>query len=210
MKISSFLLVLGFCVLGFASRAAAQNLTYPVLVVVNDSDPSAVTFTATTADPIFASSNHPFSEGFDLIQFFTSSIGTNGGTIPFSVTGSGLTTYLDGTPHYNTAQADYLGEYEGDINLYTSGTGSASDQTFATASQAFTGTETLDLSSYSSYLPASGTLSYIYVGHTQTTNPVQLIGAYQVVPEPSQWSLLLLGAAGLFALRRFRPSSAKS
>lgn len=195
---------------------ANSSATLPFLLTINDSDPAAVTITATGLDPIQNdSSGRTANDGVDLLSFFSQDeIGMSAGQfLPGStLEGGNLTlSYNDvWSDDYSTGNANFY-----DLSLYVdiSSPGSGDSQTFSTSQSAFTGSWTLNLSTLginSSALPTPGSSGQILSGSSQ--NPGVVIGAWQVdpVPEPTGGSLLLLtSAVGLFYWRcRARKNSA--
>ena len=212
-KLTASLLSLALLAASNSSTQAA-NVVLPVLLIVNDSDPSAVTFSATSAAPFTSDSTHFFYDGIDLMSLFSDPVAPLPTNLTPSVTTTGLTTLSDDKDAFDSSYVDHISGTEVDFNLYTRTTAAQTDaEDFSVDSQAFTGTAIVDLSDFASLLPASG-IGELFAGYSgqynpSIENPLVLLGDYEVVPEPSQWSLLLVGAAGLFALRRFRASRAR-
>jgi hypothetical protein len=191
----------------FTAEANAQ-----VLITINDSDPSAVTFTATGNLPSTANSDHLYSDGLDFANFFTIA-----GLFPsITATSTSLVTGVDGTPDYTALQSSTFSGSDVDLQLTAA---SGNDQNFSTSTPAFVGTATFDFSASSFFnaasLPAAGTTGDLYAGSGSLFRaaPV-LIGSYEVVaPEPSTNALLLVGTKGLLALGlrgRLRNASAEA
>ena len=187
------------CGLAFSS-AWAQ--TPDVLLLINDSDPAAITITATTNDSTASDSSHTFTDGVDLAGFFTGAVDAGS-----EFAKSTLTTFRDGAP------AGYFGDTSNnlqdpgastgaDLALFTPDTSNI--EHFVAGSQAFSGTATFELSNVAASLPAAGTLGNGYAGNAGDEGSggsgVVLIGAYEVVPEPSSGLLLLLLLAGVALL----------
>jgi hypothetical protein len=203
----------------FAAIFAVEAHAAPVSdfqLIINDSNPNAVTVTATGTDPFEPDSAHNFNEGIDLLNFF-STPSTSVGLPSFTSSGD-LTTGANGSPTYVDAGVDnFTGRYV-DLNLFNDG--SADPETFQSGTAAFTGTEVYDLIDLASVLPTGIERGPILAGFSGDTNGLEgdsmtdlagfltYIGDYEVIPEPSQWSLLLLGAASLVAVRRLRASRA--
>lgn len=149
------------------------------MILVDDSNPSAVTLTATTALSAANDSTTTSGDGILLLGLFTSNIGSS----PFGpALSDGLQPVLSGDL-YNTwsgdhhSSASYL-----DLGIYDN-VGSTT-QTFSTSSQAFTGSMTIDLSSVGFALPAAGASGNILAGWSGHTGGE--LGTYLVVvPEPS-------------------------
>jgi hypothetical protein len=179
-------------------RAGAAS---DILLIVNDANRNAVTFTATTNAPLASSSSHNFGQGIELIDFLTAPVFTVG---PNQGTGS-LTTSLDGSPTLDAEVTLPPGSLV-DLLFYNPEFNNTED--FKTGTEAFKGSETFNLGRF---LPPAGTIGDIYAGYPGEEDSINhlgntpvLIGQYYVIPEPSQWNLLLVGAAGLIALRRLR------
>jgi hypothetical protein len=193
----SYYLSIAFLGAIFGSHAQAQSL----LLMINDSNPAAVTITATTGAALASSSNQRFDIGFDLTNFYPNSVFQD-----VTDSGSSLTTFIDGTPFYNDTQSDDLSTSGSFVDLSIYSNGQVSDQDFVAGTQAFTGTLTLNLSEDNLgnpvALPANGTVGQIFVGSTGLFQPTPtLIGTYVVsntaTPEPSQVALLLAGGLAL-------------
>jgi hypothetical protein len=201
----------------FSARAYAVTPYVTPLLIIDDSNPSAVTFTATDYNPFRSDTSHDFADGIDLLNFFApNSLGED----TFNTSGT-LTTFLDGTPVYDQSHADNVtGDFQ-DLNVWSDSESDSNPENFSTLSQAFTGTATIDLGDEAANLLPAGTIGPIYAGFSEDiggfetedalsnadVSPdsfIMYLGDYEIVPEPSQWSLLLLGAAGLIALRRFK------
>lgn len=198
-------------VLGWFAASSAAPAQGAVLITINDSNPSAVTFTATGSAPGVADSAHTFADGIGLANFFTTTPGLFG--LPsITAASTSLTTgvvapVVSGSSHlYDSAQsASFSASTIGDLSVYT---GSGDDQNFATGTSAFTGSATFDFAASTFYapgdLPAVGTTGGVYAGTGESFQPSAVqIGTYQVaaVPEPSEASLVLLGVGALGLLR---------
>ncbi len=158
------------CLLGACGGALHAQL----LLTVDDSNPAAVTFTATgTASGATGSGSGPFP--VRLETFLTTSSGLTASSNP-TATSSTLQAPVTGDL-LNTADWDSNGAGATTLGLRN---GSSSKESFSTSSPAFSGTATFDLSSISAFLPAGGT-----TGSIQTSTGT-LIGTYSVsaVPEP--------------------------
>jgi hypothetical protein len=207
----------------FSARAYAVTPNVTPLLIIDDSDPSAVTITATDYNPFRSDTSHDFADGIDLLNLFApNSIGTD----YFGTSGT-LTTFIDGEPDFNDSHSDDVtGDYQ-DLNLYFLGDSGSNTENFSTSSQAFTGTTTVDLSDEAANLLPAGTIGAIYAGYSGDLGSslsegaistadvfggtyIMYLGDYEIVPEPGQGALLLLGAAGLLAFYRFRASRASA
>jgi hypothetical protein len=169
---------------------------------VDDSIPSAVTFTATRA---FASANDSTissSDGVDLLTFFASDVGSG----PFGLGTGDLAPSVSGLM-YNTWSGDkhssssYL-----DLNLYQ--TRGSATQVFTTSAPAFAGSFTADFSSVSFALPSPGSTGNIMTGWAG--HPGVVIGTYMVVPEPSHVGATMAAGLALFGISRLRSFNAVS
>ena len=186
-------LALGAGLFAAAIPAAGQS----ILIKINEANPSAVIFTATSTNA-YAPVSLDISFGVDLIKYFTVSVPAGAGTVIGTLTPNGSAT------SYNQWYPDNLAAVGNrDLNLYNNTGGQT--QNFVTTSPAFTGTATIDLSSLIADLPVTGATGSIYSGNIRS--PGALIGTWVVVPEPSVKSQLALGAmvlAGLAFVRRSR------
>ena len=185
----------------FASSAAHAA----VLITINDSNPSAVTFTA-TGNAGVTDASHTFAQGLGFANFFAAAPPTLGLFPAITATSTSLTTGVDGTPNYTGAQsASFSGSATGDLSLFAA---SGNTENFSTATPAFTGTATFNFAASTFFatniLPAAGTTGNLFsgAGGLFQANPV-LLGTYQVVvPEPT--SLAAIGLVGTTLLRRRR------
>ena len=196
MKFGNFLLVSLSVPTLILNKASAQSSS--VLLIVNDSNPSAVTITATGNVPTATCTDIMVNYGADLLSFFTSDAFTGGTGIGesswhWSGTGFSLTANGAGVP-YATAEADNLStdaseDYQGayvDLNLYVAGfdTGSANLQDFNTAQTAFTGSLTINFTSFgiASLLPPPGSSGYVVDGDVNSLFEVgaSIIGTWEV------------------------------
>ena len=191
-------------ILDQASTAYAN--TSPVLLTINDSNPSAVTITATDLNPIVDATGNTANDGVDLLQFFSADEFGNlfGQDLTGTLTASGVSV-----PFNDVNVDDYSaggGTPYVDLELYvdTGSPGATDTETFSTGSSAFTGTWTIDFSSLGidgSALPAAGSGGNILSGNFG--NPGAVIGSWEVasaVPEPSTVGSLILGGVALGAL----------
>ena len=184
--------------------------TSPILLTINDSNPSAVTVTATGLDAALDFSGNTANEGVDLLQFF----GLDESGISLGQNLAGTLAGGNISVSYNDVNRDDYSTGGGavytDLELYVdiNSPGQGDTETFSTNSSAFTGSWTIDLSSLgvdSSALPSAGSVGNILSGDNGT--PGQEIGSWEVttdVPEPSATSLLALGglALGTFSYHR--------
>ena len=193
-----FKVALAVVVLGGSLNVASAAI--PILLTINDSNPSAVTITATGVNSA-VNFDSTVNEGVDLLSFF-------------SVDEAGMDVGQDSTGNlqgggseisYNAVYSDNDSSAGGanfDLKLYVDDTspGSGTLENFSTTQAAFTGSWTFDLSSFGvdpSALPAAGTDGEILSGNSLSSVPGEVIGDWQVVssvPEPATTSLLALGA----------------
>jgi MYXO-CTERM domain-containing protein len=178
--------------------AAGQS----ILININQTDPSAVTFTTTSANSFVNNSSAYNLYGADLIGYFTAAPVIVAGTVTGTLTPAGTTTA------YTTWIPDNLYALSAlDLNLYT--TSNPQLQNFSTSSPAFAGTAIINLSALLASLPSTGATGNIYSGNI--SSPGALIGTWVVVPEPSVEAQLAFGAmvlAGLAFVRRSRRAAA--
>jgi hypothetical protein len=170
------------------------------LLTIDDSNPSAVTITATGFAPIVDSSKSK-SSGIDLLTFFLGNEGSLFGTgLPNSTltSGTGGLAYTDLLGDNFSAGGDTFT----DLRLYLGGPTSV--QTFSTLQPAFSGTWTINFTSLGlnpSALPTPGSIGDIMSGFSGDEGPV--IGQWEVapVPEPSVGSLVILASVIGAAMR---------
>ena len=216
MKVSlirKIILSAAFSVFGTAldqTTTACAGATEPILLTINDSNPSAVTITATGSDAALDATGTTANDGVDLLQFFstdefgnlfgqdlTGTLTADGVSVPFNDVNVDDYSTGGGTPYV-------------DLELYVDNgsPGETDTETFSTSSSAFTGTWTIDFSSLgidSSALPTAGSEGNILSGYYG--DPGAVIGSWEVasaVPEPSTVSSLILGGVALcvFMYRR--------
>lgn len=191
------------------------------LLLIDESNPSAVTITATTNVPTNLDSTHFFGEGIDITNFFT----TSPGEVFLTGPASNLTTGINASPlYYDGVGVDNLSGSYVDINPYSGEDASAGfnsvpsvqgviPENFNTSTQALSGVLVLNLSAYVSSLPNVGASGDIYAGYAGDlgssppgATPV-LLGQWVVitaVPEPNTGTLLVLAAVLLICARRIR------
>lgn len=198
----------GLLALG-AGTLLAPSSGAAVLLVVDVSNPAAVTITATGGLP---SANDPGPAGtwtFDgatLLEFFTADAGGDAGGAFASGSDLKPTASINAyngwiTDFFSTGGVDGTGEFF-DLNLYYSEF-VEDPQDFDTAQRAFSGAATVNLSALSALLPAAGATGEILAGYSDFAGPV--IGEWAVVPEVSpgaQAAVFGLGAGALLFLRR--------
>jgi hypothetical protein len=209
----------------FSGQVYAVTPSVTPLLIIDDSDPSAVTITATDYNPFRSDTSHEFVDGVDLTNFFAPNLTPK--FTQFFDTGDGdLSTSLDQFPSFLQGELDEFTGDSQDLNLFAE---TLDTENFNVNDPAFIGSSAFDLSSMSAYLLPAGTIGAIYAGYsgdlplpTVTSDSLfspdaqalsgylMYLGDYEIVPEPGQWTLLLLGAAGLFSFQRFRSSRASS
>jgi hypothetical protein len=193
------LLLLGL--IGFATTPSLRAVT---LLIVDDSNPSAITITSTGANPLVADGNYETFDGVDLVSFFSSGLFT-GNSISGNLTAAGVTQ-----PYNVWTVDDTTGPYT-DFNLYV--TAGNETQTFDTSVPAFTGTATVDLSAFTIDLPADGATGNLVSGYVGPglygyigpgVSPA--LGQWVVVAEPALSALLggLGVLVGVVVGRRWR------
>lgn len=196
---SAAILLLCFALMPLRAGAA-------VILVIDISNPSAVTFTATGAfaqnddDDSFSISGISLIDFFqasfsdsDLHYFSSSNLRSPEGDFPYST--------LTSIAFFDPFSSEYF-----DLSIFYD---SFSGQGFSTSAPALTGSAVANLSAWLAYLPTAGTTGNIHSGDgIFSSGPV--IGQYSVVPEPATAGLLL--GATLLAIRRARrlPRMARS
>lgn len=173
-----------------------------VLLSIDLSDPSAVTFAATSNGSYGNSNLNASIDGFTIEGFFSGS--PTVAFVPGNVTGT--LTPIQGTRQTYTNTATYVfsellvtGGPGNDLLFRAGGAAGANSQVFSPSFPAFSGTAVVNLSGVASNLPGAGATGNIYPGSDSGT---PALGEWRVVPEPS--AFLLFGAAGMMGtlLRR--------
>lgn len=181
-----------------------------ILLNINWSDLSAVSFTATGTVPIVNDSGSAtYSDGIDVVGFLTHTVTFDhhfGGPATVSTLQTGtnssvafndLTTWNNASPNTNTDGAD--------INFFNGTDNTA--MTYSTGTAAFSGVSTWDMSSDSDitqYFPALNTTGNLYLSGTSIIiGQWKVTGADSAVPEPATYAALL-GLAALLAASSFR------
>lgn len=176
----------------------SSAISSPILLTINDSNPAAVTITATGFAAAVNDGTKPASSGVDLLGFFSSNVPGLFGQL---LLGSNLSGGNSGVS-YNDVRGDNFSTSGGNsvdfrLSLDISSPGSGNTQTFSTSQPAFTGTWTIDLSALGingSALPSPGTTGDILSGFSGDTGAI--IGQWEIapVPEPGMGGLLVLGS----------------
>lgn len=186
-----------------------------IVLIVDITNPSAVTFTATGAFSQNDESYHTLGDDGITLQNFFSSPTVNGNGDPAALygalTSSDLQAYNAPYPtRPSTETPVYTHFYSIDWNLQSDGSNrvdlnlllpsSWDDQTFSTTSPALSGSATADLSPWISQISLGGGNIR---GDGRYFQSGIIIGQYVVIPEPAT-SLLAIGALGMLAIRRRR------
>ncbi|MFD0894651.1 hypothetical protein KBB96_05470 [Luteolibacter ambystomatis] len=200
---------------------ALRKLTYPVLaaagfvlagqteaalvLVIDVSNPAAVTITSTSANSQTNSSLNIGSDGITIQNFFTSAANYASSTAVvgnLAPTGSGFTYAQLGTFNFEANNGNFTAG--NDLSIYATGATTAGSQVFSTSTRAFNGVAIVDFSSTPGALPTAGTTGNVYSGYFQsgTTGHGLLIGTFQVVPEPSPLLICALGLTVACGKRR--------
>jgi len=196
---SSFLSIraLLFVVLVFAAPTAPAQ----ILLVIDDSNPSNVTFTATGNDSASTVVDDYLSGQINLLGFFTNDLNE-----AFSV--SALSTTLapaGGSLSYDLATNPTpipIGSYD-DLSLSSSAPGQG-PTAFSSDFAAFSGTAAFDISDpmFASLLPLPGTTGTLGVISSEVETDTS-IGQWTVIsaPEPRSWILALAALVSFVALK---------
>jgi len=172
-------------------------------ILINISDPSNVTFTATTESSLI-DSELGTADGITLVNFFTSNLNIGEAQLPGSL------AVADTGDSFLTIESvnfeDFFGDDDGnDLTIFNVDDDTFTGQVFETGQLAFTGESTFDFSSFAASLPAVGSTGDIVTGFdADALNHGLVINTFEVVavPEPSSTLLLGLSALGLAAHRR--------
>lgn len=173
---------------GLAASASAQNL--PVLIEVDVSDLSAVTFSTTGAAPV-VSTTEPGFAGVTLVEIATDNTSGNrsvpGGTLGPGASGG---AYDNLTNSFSTLDVR-------DLNFW----GSPGTQVFDTSMPAFAGSITVDLSDADFLAP--GSTGIIIAGDSPRldVDPNAILGSWIIVPAPGA---MAMAPVALLAVRRRR------
>lgn len=208
MRIPQIATVLSIAFILGAGLEQCFAISSPVLLTINDSNPSAVTITATGFAPGVDNTGKPVSSGVDLLGFFLANEPTLFGQL---LPGSTLSGGNSGVS-YNDVRGDNFSTTGGNsldlrLSLDISSLGAGNSQTFSILQPAFTGSWTIDLSGLgvgTLALPAPGVTGDILSGFSGDQGAI--IGQWEVaaVPEPSVGSLVILASVVGFVIRRRR------
>lgn len=171
------------------------------VLVVDISDPSAVTFTATANFSQTNSSLNIGFAGFTIQNFLATPASIPSSTLgigDLSPTGSSFIYSGIGTFNYEANNGNFVAA--NDLSVFSNnGAPGPDSQTFSTGSRAFNGVLTIDLSTWASSLPAAGATGDVISGYLMsgTADHGEIVGQFVVVPEPGS---ALLGGLGLLIL----------
>jgi hypothetical protein len=209
MRISQ--IAAAFMSIAFVLGAGVEKcsaISSPVLLTIDDSNPSAVTITATGFPPGVDNTGKPVSSGVDLLGFFFANETTLfGHALPNSTLtgGNSGAAYHDLRPDNFSAGGDVFTDLI--LFLDNASPGANNTQTFSTLQPAFTGSWTInfsDLGVGAPALPTPGTTGDILSGFSGDQGAI--IGQWEVaaVPEPSVGSLIILASVMGLAIRSRR------
>jgi hypothetical protein len=171
-----------------------------VILQVDVSNPSAVVFIPTAADAQTTLSNIPSTAGIVLSDFFSGNEAFVDTTLD-----SGSLSVLNnavGSSSSSISQifvSNFLSLTTDDINIF-GGAGDGFGMYFLDDQQALSGLASHNLGAFTGF-PTLGTIGTVFAGDPNNND---IIGQYQVVPEPSTAALMALGLVGLAARRRSR------
>lgn len=199
-------------VLGFACATASVVTQAQVLLIIDASDPAAVTFTATTANS-GASATIGNHIGFTLVNFYTANANFQQGPI-----GGDLTVSEGGQTVSRVWPEGPVTEPPANRGLnFNAQTFPDETWTFVEDQRALSGSVTLNISGEAT-LPSNGLSGNIQVGREDNGGLGAAIGTWVVqnsitpVPEPASVSVAAGLALGAFAFlrrrRRTEPSHA--
>ncbi len=203
------------------SAVAAQAA---VLIQIDVSDATNVTFAATGSFADVDNSLYTTNDGVDLMAFFTGDSASAQALVPIPIGLEGMSggfTAAGVQDAYNSWVRDNVTKGMNiDLNLYFELGGNEATaavplaasapkpvglQLFSTTSAAFTGTGSIDFTTESQFLPQIGASGEIRPGYSDIGLGAS-IGRWLVIPEPSTYAILLgagvLAAAAIARRRR--------
>ena len=167
-----------------------------VLIEVDISNLSAVTFTATSANASQNVASYDAWNGVTLDNFFNGN-NTSAETVAigslWALNGSGTGSTQLGKIYINNTYGNWS---RNDVNFYND---AGVNISFNTSEQAFTGTLSYDLSGFTGFRTV-GSSGDIIAGDPGSA---PIFGQWQIIPEPSS-ALLVLASSLYFILRRRR------
>jgi hypothetical protein len=172
-----------------AGAVIANQTLADVVLNVDITDISAVTFSATGAPSAVNDSSSSSLDGASLLNLFTVAYADNQSASSGSLFGSSS----DALDLLLTPYGSLTGF---DLNLFASSV--EMQQNFSTVSPAFSGSTTFDLSGSSILLGSTGD---VIAGDTLNGSGA-VIGQWQAIPEPASIGLLGLVSCGIFFTRR--------
>jgi len=181
--------------------ACAATASAAVVVTIDISNPAA---TVITALPVNSAINGDlyvnFNGGISFLNFFTADESITVAA-PLGIAGTwtaaGTASSYNEMVTFDYGSADVVPGV--DLSIYNSLVSNADDQNFTTATFAFTGSSTVNLSGFAN-LPAAGTTGSVNLGYMSSQGGS--IGQWQVIPEPASCGLAALGAVAAFLRRR--------
>ncbi len=187
-----------------SALAPLATVNAAVVLVVDVSDPSAVTFTAQDAASDISSSLNRSMEGITIENFFSTISDVR--TVRF--VGGNLTPSLgiQTNPYVGTGTFDYGGSIEfgiaDDLSVFANNTVENSQQ-FTAGQRAFNGQATIDFSTEAAALPSLGSTGDVITGfNPNNAGEGLIIGQWTVVPEPSSTLMLCAALIGFGSVRR--------
>ncbi|WP_367872844.1 PEP-CTERM sorting domain-containing protein [Luteolibacter sp. Populi] len=171
------------------------------VLVVDISNPAAVTFTST---PNFSQTNSSLNigtAGFTIRNFLASPASIPSSTLGLgNLSPTGSTFVYSGMATFSYEANDGNFTSANDLSVFSNGGGpGAASQVFSTGTRAFNGVLTIDLSAYVSSLPAAGVTGDVISGYflSGTADHGETVGQFVVIPEPGS---VLLGGLGFLIL----------
>lgn len=191
----SFPVVLALLALSAASASAA------VVVTIDITNPAAVVITAVSNNSaINGSLMVNFNGGISFLSFFTADESIAEAD-PLGIagdwTGAGTPTSYNQMVTFDYGNSAVVPGV--DLSIYNSVVSNSDDQNFLTSVLAFTGSSTVDFSSFTN-LPVYGTTGNVNLGYQNSHGGT--IGQWQVIPEPASCGLAAIGAIAASLRRR--------